>query len=244
LKKISVYFFCPAYNEEKNLEGFISDTVKAIEEIAEDYLITIVDDGSSDNTEMIIKNLVKKYKKVETIRHKQNMGYGAALITGFTNPKRVNYDFVAYADSDGQIKPEEFKKFVPFLEDYDAVIGYRMDRQDTFYRRFQSLIYNLLNHMFFKLTFKDFNCPFKIFKREILEHMDIEDKSFFIDTEMVVKSVLAGYRVKEVGVVHFPRITGQASGAKIKLILGTIKGMFDFLKKYNSKSLKYRKKEI
>lgn len=241
--KPSIYFFCPAYNEEENLEQFIHGAVSVLAELSDNYLLTIVDDGSSDRTSDIADELAEKYENVSVIHHSENKGYGSTLITGFTNPEREKYNLIGYADSDGQIELSEVRKFLPLLTDSDAVIGWRVNRAEVGYRRLQSWVYNKLNKMLFGIDYHDFNCPFKMFKREVLEHMEIEDTSFFIDAEVVIKAKLAGYTIKEIEVKHYPRVFGKGSGTNPRLIFESIKGMVRFFCKHKTNRLKYSRKQ-
>jgi len=244
MKKPSIYFFCPAYNDEGNIEKVVSEAVKVLEEISSDYLITIVEDGSPDRTGEIADTLARKYEKVKVVHHKVNMGYGRALQTGFVNPERAKYDLVFYTDGDGQFDVAELKKLLLLIGDSDVVIGYRRNRVESWRRKFQSWVYNLLVRMISGLKFRDFNCSFKIFKREVLEHIEIEFPTVFIDAELVIKSALAGYKITEIGVTHYPRMSGRGSGAKLSLIWDTIKSMVEFRRRQKQRILKYTPKDI
>ena len=241
-KKPSIYFFCPAYKDEGNLEGVVSAAIAILSEEAGDFRITIVEDGSPDKTGELADRLAGKHKNVRVIHHPVNRGYGEALKTGFTDPGRSGYDLVFYTDGDGQFDIGELKKLLPMMKDNDVVIGYRANRVEDWRRKFQSWVYNSLTRAMTGLRFRDFNCSFKLFKREVLEHIDIEFPSVFIDSELVIKAALAGYRIAETGVTHYRRAEGTGSGAKWSLIRGTMKSMADFWKKYRDGNLKYRKK--
>lgn len=242
MNKPSIYLFCPAYNDEGNIEKVVSEAVKVLEEISSDYLVTIVEDGSPDKTGEVADELARRCEKVRVIHHPVNMGYGGALKTGFTNPERAKYDLIAYTDGDGQFNIAEIKKLLPLVENNDVVISYRMNRTEGWRRKFQSWVYNFLTRIISGLKFKDFNCSFKVFKREVLEHIEIEFPTVFIDAELVIKAALAGYKIAEAGVTHYPRMTGSGSGAKWSLVKDTIKSMWEFRRKYKRGELKYRKK--
>jgi len=241
MKKPSIYLFCPAYKDEGNIGIVINSAIKVLDEIAGKYLITIIEDGSPDRTGEVADKLAGKYENVKVIHHKSNKGYGEALKTGFTNPDRSDYDFIIYTDGDGQFNLEELKKVMPLLEKYDAVIGYRRNRVENLQRKFQSWVYNFFTKMISGLKYKDFNCSFKIFKREVVERIDIEFPTVFIDAELIIKTELSGYKIFEIGVTHYPRITSTGSGAMLSLVWGTIKSMWQFHKKYKKEILKYRK---
>ena len=128
------------------------------------------------------------------------------------------------------------------MKDNDVVIGYRANRVEDWRRKFQSWVYNSLTRAMTGLRFRDFNCSFKLFKREVLEHIDIEFPSVFIDSELVIKAALAGYRIAETGVAHYRRAEGTGSGAKWSLVWETIRSMIEYRRRYRAGLLKYRKK--
>ena len=241
-EKPSIYFFCPAYKDEGNIERVIAVCIEVLEDVSGDYLITIVEDGSPDRTGEIADELAKKYPRVKVIHHVKNLGYGMAMRTGFTNKEREKYDLTVYTDGDGQFDIRELKQILPLTETSDVIIGYRLNRVEGWRREFQSRVYNFLTHLISGIKYRDYNCSFKIFKREVLDHIDIEFPSVFIDAELVIKARLAGYRIAEVPVHHYPRNAGRASGSKWSIIWDTIKNMFRFWRTYKKGELKYRKK--
>ena len=93
----------PAYNEEKNIARAVTGCERVLRKLAKEYEIIVVDDGSTDGTGRIIHDLEKK-KRVKAIYHGRNIGYGAAIRTGFNNAK---YGLVFYTDSDNQFEFED-----------------------------------------------------------------------------------------------------------------------------------------
>lgn len=222
-KKIS--FFCPAFNEEGNLEKFIYSVLPVLREVTNSFEIIIVDNGSQDNTPAIADNLAKKITGTRVIHHEFNREYGGALKSGFNNCQN---DLVVYTDSDNQYDFNDFKKFLAFIDKFDVVIGYRLIRHDSAYRIFQSAIFNTIIKALFGLKLRDINCSFKLYRREVLDNIDIVSNSSFIDAEMLIKARNKGYAIFEIPVSHFPRKSGKASGAKPAAVLITLKEIFNF----------------
>ena len=202
----SISFFCPAFNEEENLEKAVSSILPVLKDIGAEFEIIIVDNCSTDRTPQIADQFAKDIPRLRVIHNEVNKGYGGALITGF---KAARNDIVAYTDSDNQYDFNEFRKLIPYLDNYDVVIGYRLKRHDSVYRLAQSAIFNAIVTLFFGTKFRDINCSFKIYRKKVLDVMDIRSTSAFIDAEMLIKASNNGYRIVEVPVTHFKRQAGD-----------------------------------
>ena len=227
MKKPSISFFCPAYFDEKNLPILIPKTFKVLRENTSNFEILIIEDGSPDKTAQAADELAKKYKpNIKTIHHKKNLGYGATLRDGFNNANK--YDYTFYTDGDNQYDINEIEKMIPFLGDYDVVIGFRTKRALTFSRQLQTIFFNWLIRFLFSTKIKDINCSMKLISRSALNSIKLESDSSFIDAELLIKLRDKGYKIKEVPVGHFPRKFGKASGGSKSVIFKTIAEMFRF----------------
>ena len=137
-----------------------------------------------------------------------NLGYGKALRSGFDAARGR---FIFYTDADNQFDLRELEQFLPLMEDQDAILGYRVGRQDGAFRLLVSNGYNALASLAFGMSVKDLNCSFKLFRREALTSLHLEEDFFFIDTEIVVQLHRAGYRYIQKGVRHYPRTAGRST---------------------------------
>lgn len=216
----SVTFFCPAFNEEENLEVVIKSALSTLKDVSNCFEIIIIDNDSTDNTTQIAERLATEIPEVRVIHHEFNREYGGALKSGFKNAKNK---FVVYIDSDNQYDFGDFKKMIPYLVAYDIVVGYRKKRHDSKYRLFQSNIFNFCIRLLFNIKLRDINCSFKVYKREVLDNIDIYSNSTFIDAEMLINAKNKGYSIFEIPVQHFPRKAGKATGAKPYVVFLTIK---------------------
>lgn len=223
--KPSISFFCPAYYDEQNLPRLISEVSKLLSEIAEQYEIIIIEDGSPDDTGKVADDLAGQYPNVRVIHHEKNLGYGATLAEGW---KAGKYDWVCYTDGDRQYDVSEFRLFLPYLENYDALIGFRKHRVLSGPRKIQSAAYNWLVRTLFGLKSKDIDCSFKIVRHSVLDRVNLRSQSSFIDAELLIKLQQSGARTLELPVTHFPRAHGQASGASFSVITQTIKEIIAF----------------
>jgi glycosyltransferase involved in cell wall biosynthesis len=219
---LSVFF--PAYNEQDNIIKLTETTLDLLYEIAGEYEVIIVNDGSSDNTGEISDELARRHPRVRVIHHERNLGYGAALKTGFTSAKN---DYIFYTDGDNQFDVRELKRFVALIGLSDLVIGFRIRKRYTLYRNIVSFTYNLVLQLLFYLQYRDVDCAFKLVPKSLIEQISIESVRFFVDAELLLKAQTLGYSVTEIGVNHYHRETGLTT-VKPKVILSTIKEMIWF----------------
>ncbi len=221
----SISVVLPAYNEEENLPKTVAAVVNAVEAVATDYEIIVVDDGSKDRTAEITERLAEKYPAVRLIRHPVNRGYGGALATGFGAAEK---DLVFFTDSDNQFDIREISKLLPYIGEYDLVIGYRSPRVDPFHRKLNAFGWKVLINLLFGYTARDVDCAFKLFKREILNNVIIGSRGATFSAEFLVRARRKGYRIKEVPVKHLTRLAGNPTGARLSVILRAFRELISF----------------
>ncbi len=205
----------PAYNEEANVEPMVEAVLQTFQPITSDLEVIIVDDGSRDRTAEKIRGLAQ-HPNVRLIQHPKNLGYGAALFSGFTSAKN---EWVFLTDSDRQFNLDEFSKLLPHIQHADLVIGYRAPRRDPFHRRLYGWGWNLLVNILFGQTARDVDCAFKLFKREILDHVTIRSRGATFSAEFLARAKRAGYKIVEIPVSHLPRRAGKPTGARMDVIV-------------------------
>ncbi len=225
----------PCYNEEGNIAKVTAEACKILDEITDtpegtsNYEVIIVNDGSSDKTADIADGLAKDNPKIKVIHHKVNKGYGAAVCSGLKNSR---YDYICFADGDGQFDLIEIKRLVELIVDNDIVIGYRIKRNDPLYRLLNAKMYGLLIQILFGLKVRDINCAFKIFKKEVIDDLKIESNGALINAEILIKAKNKGYnKIKEIPVHHYPRVSGKQTGANLKVIIRAFIEIFQLWKK-------------
>lgn len=212
--------FLPAYNESENISKSVNALIKAIPENISFELI-VVDDGSTDDTPEIVRALGKTNDRIRLVRHRKNMGYGAAIATGLRASKK---DWIFFADSDGQFDYKQIKKFINASNGYQMVIGYREKRADPFVRKLNSSIYNLCVKIIYRFWVRDVNCAFKLMKREVYQNIKpIGSKGALVSAEIIIKAKRKKYNILELPVRHLPRKKGSQTGANIKVILRSFK---------------------
>ena len=217
------YFF-PAHNEEANLEALVMEALEALPALAETFEIIAVDDGSKDGTAGIADTLAAAHPDiVRAVHHPTNLGYGAALRSGFAASR---YDLVAFTDGDRQFKIADIARLTARLAEGDApdvVVGFRIKRADPLVRTLYARAYRLANRIFFGLKVTDVDCACKLFRREALEGLRVESGGAFFSAELLIKLRTAGRSVAEVGVPHYPRTAGSATGAKPQVVFRAVR---------------------
>lgn len=214
LKSLSV--FLPAYNEEDSIKSSVEGVVKVLNDLKIDWEVLVINDGSKDKTAEAVKLLEKKYPNVRLVNHETNKGYGHALKTGFAQAK---YPWVGFVDSDGQFDFAEIKKFIEKTDKADVILGYRLNRADPIQRRIFTWGWKMLAMVLLGLNVKDYSCGFKLIKKKVIEDISpIESEEKVTQIEMLIKAKKKGYKFAEVGVHHFPRTAGVATGANMSVV--------------------------
>jgi glycosyltransferase involved in cell wall biosynthesis len=207
--KKSYSFFCPAYYDEKNVTLVVDKAIKLFSEIAEDYEIFLIDDGSPDDTGKVCEALSNKYEKVKVIHHKTNLGYGVALKNGFLNANK--FEYVCFTDGDNQYDVYDFKKMIPLLPEYDMVIGLREHNANSDLRKFISGCYNFSIRLLFGIHFRDMSAALRIVKRSAINNISIICEGSFAPAEIIIKLDKLGYKIGTVPISSYPRIHGKST---------------------------------
>ncbi|MEW5990070.1 MAG: glycosyltransferase family 2 protein [Chloroflexota bacterium] len=217
------YFF-PAHNEEANLRGLVDEALATLPTLAEAFEIVIVDDGSRDATPQIADELAADDARVRAVHHPRNLGYGAALRSGFA---AARHDLIAFTDGDRQFKVADVGRLTARYAagGADVVVGYRIKRADPLVRTLYAKAYRLANRIFFGLRVTDVDCAYKLFRRDALAGINVESGGAFFSAELLIKLRASGRSVVEVGVPHYPRTAGSPTGAKPSVV---VRAMRDF----------------
>jgi glycosyltransferase involved in cell wall biosynthesis len=215
--------FLPSHNEEANVERVVGGYLAALPQFAQRYEVIVVNDGSRDRTGAIAERLAADDSHVRVVHHEVNRGYGDAVTSGI---RAARLPYVLLSDGDGQFDPNELGKLVAFVPEYDVVVGRRVHRADRLMRKLNGEAWTLLMRMLLGVGIHDIDCGFKLFKRELLDRIELRARGAMISTELMMRLAGLGARVREVEVTHLPRLAGEQSGANLKVVARAFKELF------------------
>jgi len=221
--RYSLSVVLPAYNEEEVIARTIVTVLDVLNSWHIESEILVVNDGSADRTGEISAKLASIYPQVHLINHASNQGYGAALVSGF---QAATKELTFFMDSDGQFDIRALRAFFPFIEVYDAVLGYRIERQDSWMRKVNAWGWKTLVRMTLGVNMRDLDCAFKLFHTSFLHEHPLETRGAMINAELLYRLQQGNFTLREVGVPHLPRLGGQATGARPRVIARALRDLF------------------
>ena len=160
----------PAFNERANVEPCYRELVGVLEGLGQPFEILFVDDGSTDGTSGVLRGLASADGRVRVLRFSRNAGQTAALHAGFRAARGA---VVITMDADLQNDPHDIPKLLAALPGYDAVCGWRVDRQDPWTKRVASRVANRVRDRFTRDGVHDTGCTLKAFRREAVERLHL-----------------------------------------------------------------------
>jgi len=218
-KKYSISAFFPVYNDWGTIPTMALLAESVLKRVASEYEIILVDDGSNILTKKVLEELMPKIMNLRVIIHEKNKGYGGALKSGFYNAK---HELIFYTDGDAQYNPLELEKLVEKMtDDVDIVNGYKITRQDPFYRKIIGKIYHFTTKCMFNFKIRDVDCDFRLIRKSLFNDLDLKYNSGTICVEMISKLTARGARFVEVPVTHFYRTSGKSEFFNFKRIFRT-----------------------
>lgn len=194
----------PVYNEEEVIASTMKDVLDTLRTQVRDFEVILVNDGSIDHTGSILAD-----------------GFAAAC-------KELTF----FMDSDGQFDIRDLSRLCAFIDEYDAVIGYRIRRQDTWMRKLNAWGWKKLISIVLGVHVRDIDCAFKLLHTAFLQQYPPETCGAMINAEMLYKLNRAGYTHKEVGIQHLSRRGGRATGANLRVIARAFRELFIYTRKW------------
>jgi glycosyltransferase involved in cell wall biosynthesis len=221
MNDLSLSVFFPAYNEVRAVGGLVEKSVNALEQLGiEDYELIIVDDGGTDGTGELADRLAKQQPRLKVVHHKTNLGYGAALSSGF---EAATKEWVCFTDGDGQFDLRDLRVMLPEADKYQAVLGYRRQRSDHIVRKLNAWMWSVVVWLVIGVKVKDLDCGFKLVKRSLIQDiLPFESKGAAVSAEILLRLKAKGAAYGQVPVEHYPRVGGSPTGANPKVILRAI----------------------
>lgn len=218
----------PLYNEEGRLKNLLK-IYKYLNKLGLAYEVVIVNDGSQDNTLNELKNFAKKFK-FKLISYQKNKGKGAAIKRAMLT---ATGKYRLFSDVDLSTPIEEFNKFLPFLKNYDVIIGSRRIMGATFKKRQRFLReslgrgFTMLSKIILELDISDFTCGFKCYSEKAAQKIFALQKinRWGFDSEDLFLAQKLGFQIKEV-----PVVWTNDPATKVKLPQDLIQSLWDLYK--------------
>jgi len=200
---MNIDIIMPCYNEEKTIESAI---IKSMENLSTKDNLLVVDDGSTDKSNFLIKNLANKFSNISLIKHEKNLGKGASIQTAL---KKVKNEIVIIQDSDLEYNPGEYKKLInPILElRADVVYGSRFISSDVhrvlyFWHRIGNNLLTFLSNIFTNLNLTDMEVGLKAFKSDKILKLNLKEKRFGFEPEVTIKLAKQKCIFYEIGISY------------------------------------------
>ncbi|MGB9788951.1 MAG: glycosyltransferase family 2 protein [Dictyoglomus turgidum] len=215
MEKIDISFVIPVKDEEGTLRELYKGIVENTSPLNLSFEIIFIDDGSSDNSYKILKELHEEDKRVKLIRFRRNFGKASALSSGFQKAKG---EIIITMDADLQDDPREIPRFIEKIrEGYDLVSGWKKERKDPITKTLPSKIFNKLASLFTGVNIHDFNCGYKAYKREVIENLEIYGELYRYIPALAHSK---GFRITEIPVIHHERRYGKSKYGWERIIKG------------------------
>lgn len=206
VRSVSACF--PCYNDAKTIATMVRDAKHALDPLVDELEIVVVDDGSSDGSPDVLKALTDEVPELVVVLHERNRGYGGALISAFSTATK---DWIFYTDGDAQYDAKEAAGLLAAVTaTTDIVQGYKIGRGDPWYRKVIGRVYHHVVKVAFRLSVRDTDCDFRLFRRSLFEATPLQSQTGVICVEMMRRFETAGARFVEVPVHHYTRPHGTS----------------------------------
>lgn len=232
--KSSISLVCPVFNEKENLTPLVEAILKVMPKLKRDWELILVDDGSTDGSASLIRNLDKENQHIRAVHLERNFGQTAALAAGID---QAWGNTVITLDADLQNDPEDIPLLLKKMEETnaDVVSGWRKERQDPWLRSLFSKTANWLIARTTDTPLHDIGCTLKAYKKAVFENISLYGE---MHRFIPALAAIQGFKVVELPVKHHPRQAGKSKYGlsrtlKVLLDLLTVK----FLASYQTKPI-------
>ena len=214
--RLDLSMVLPFHDEAGSVERVVREGLAVGHALPGAFELIAVDAGSRDGTGAILDALAREFPELRVIRHRVNRGYGAALRAGFAQARHA---WIFFADGDGQFELGQLHEFVEAAAPDRVVLGYRAPRRDSLGRRLLGAGWSGITRRLLGVDARDVNCAFKLFPRALVAELPLRSAGAGISAELLVRARRAGLHQVELPVRHRERDQGEASGARIGVVL-------------------------
>jgi glycosyltransferase involved in cell wall biosynthesis len=230
---MSISIVVPLLNEEESLRPLYEAVAKGVAPLDTEWEIIFVDDGSTDSSMDVLRDLHSTHDNVGVLSLGRNLGKSAALAVGFGEAQG---DVVITMDADLQDDPSEIPRMVERLDEgYDLVSGWKKERKDPLSKRLPSKIFNWVTGRMSGVRLHDMNCGLKAYRLDVVRNIKVYGE---LHRYTPVLAHFAGFRVTEIPVTHHARKFGRTKFGPERFA----RGLFDlvtilFLRRYVTRPL-------
>jgi dolichol-phosphate mannosyltransferase len=201
---VEISVVVPVYNEEGNLPALIPKLMEVLRGIACSWEMIFVDDGSSDGSLRILRDMASQYPSLRVLRFRENHGLSTALVAGI---REARGEKIVTLDSDLQNDPADIPKLLEYLDRYDMATGWRQKREDSWLKKISSEIGNAVRNWLSGEDIQDSACTLRAFKKKCIKEIPVFNGMHRFFSTLVK---MEGYRIIEVPVSHHPRMFGES----------------------------------
>jgi glycosyltransferase involved in cell wall biosynthesis len=230
----------PAYNEAGSIQDTVFSMLSELGQLSADFELILVDDGSRDGTGRIIESLAAADNRILVVTLPANQGKGAALRAGFAH---ASEEWILFLDADGQVPLSEARTLLPYAGPSEMIIGFRTSLPRTIVRKIMSRTYNWLIAWTLGIRVRDIGCPCKLFRRSLLELIDLRSRGFLLDAELLYQAISRGVLVQEIPVLSRPRRTGSST-VRLRHVFQTLWELFLLILRTQLDGFRKRKSSI
>lgn len=220
--KPNVSLFFPVFRDEHTVRRVAEKSLAVLRDVADQYEIVIIDDGSPDRAGEIADQLAREHSCISVVHHPRNLGYGAAIKSGLA---KVRYEWICFTDGDDEYDVNDLRKLIALKDFYDLIITFRYAKIYSVDRQLISWVYNAVLRRMFRTHFRDVSTGLKLIRKSLADQILCQSNSPFIGAELTIKAMLKGYRVGEVGIQTFPREFGKGASTSPANIMATMRDM-------------------
>jgi len=219
MKNSTLSVIMPALNEEKNIEGAIFSTIYALEKHGIEGEIIVINDGSTDNTETLVNQIILEHSHVKLINHSKPCGIGYSFFDGVKNSKN---DVVVMFPGDNENNPDDALIFFYLMKNVDIIVPFISNIQvRSEFRRSLSALFRFIINLSFGINLNYTNGTV-FYNRAVLNEIDIKSFGFLYQAEALIKLVKKGYLYAEVPNLLSKRTHGKSKALSLKSLINIV----------------------
>ncbi|QDT64274.1 glycosyltransferase family 2 protein [Calycomorphotria hydatis] len=206
MQPLEVTLALPCYNEEGNIQHVVRESVQHLEEFGRPWEIIVIDNASSDTTREKVRELIADDPRIRLVAHESNRFYSGSCQTAV---RECRGEYLAIMDSDRQFTIADLPDFMQKIEaGDDLVFGWRVVRNDPFFRKAVSWLFNTLAWIWLGVSVHDLNVGLRVMNRRCIEAAEFRFRLNFANPELYVRAKQAQLNIGEVSIQHFERTEG------------------------------------